>query len=325
MRLVDTITVGGLKISRIGLGAWQAGFRSWGSGYTRDDVISAYRYAFEYGVNFIDTAEIYGNGVSEEVVREAIKGYDVVVATKVAGFNTSEYRIFKSAEMSRRRLGVDVIDLYQLHWPPSIYTSLCRVMRSLEKLVDKGVIRYIGVSNFDGDLLKKAMECMSKYEIVSNQVQYSLVYRVIERKGLDLMKENNIALIAYSPLGKGVLAGKRVVDNRARRFDYVFQKASKDDELIMSLKELSERYGVSMASIALRWVVEKGGIPIPGVKKRSHVDAILDALDIKLSREDIEMLDTISMKYVDMPFSAVVSRLVPGFFVKIVTSFMRGV
>ncbi len=325
MRLVDTISLGGLKISRIGLGAWQAGFRSWGSGYTREDVISAYRYAFEYGVNFIDTAEIYGNGVSEEVVGEAIKGYDVVVATKVAGFHTSEHRIFKSAEMSRRRLGVDVIDLYQLHWPPSIYTSLCRVMKSLEKLVDKGIVRYIGVSNFDDELLERALECMSKYEIVSNQLQYSLVYRVIERKVLDFMKRNNIVLIAYSPLGKGVLAGKRVVDNRARRFDYVFQKAAKDEKLLRSLKDLSEKYGVSMASIALRWIVEKGGVPIPGVKKRSHVDAILDALDINLNKEDIELLDKASMKYVDMPFSAVVSRLVPGFLVKLVTSFMRGV
>ena len=325
MKTVDTIIVGGLKVSRIGLGAWQAGFRSWGSGYTREDVISAYRYAFEYGVNFIDTAEIYGNGVSEEIVGEAIKSYDVVVATKVAGFNTSENRIFKSAEMSRRRLGVDAIDLYQLHWPPSVYTSLCRVMRSLEKLVDKGIVRYIGVSNFDGELLEKAMECMSKYEIVSNQVQYSLAYRVIEKKGLDFMKRNNVALIAYSPLAKGVLAGKRVVDNRARQFDYVFKKAAKDDELINTIKDLSEKYGVPMASIALRWVVEKGGIPIPGVKKRSHVDAILDALDINLSKEDVKLLDNLSMKYIDMPFSAVVSRLVPGFMVKLVTSFMRGV
>ena len=307
------------------MGAWQAGFRSWGKGYSKEDVISAYRYAFEHGINFIDTAEIYGNGLSEEIVGEAIRGYDVVIATKVAGFNISEYRILKSADMSRRRLGVDTIDLYQLHWPPSIYTSICRVMKSLEKLIDKGIVRHIGISNFYGDILEKAVECMSRYEVVSNQVQYSLVYRVIERYGMDFMEREGIALIAYSPLGKGVLAGKRVADNRARKLDGVFRRASKDDDLLNNLKRLSEKYGVSMASVALRWIVEKSGIPIPGVKKKGHVNAVIDALEIRLGREDINLLDNLSMKYRDYPVSAIVPRLVPGFIVKVLTSLTGGV
>jgi len=315
-----------LDLGLIGIGAWQAGFKSWGGGYSREDVVEAMRYAFENGVRFVDTAEIYGNGVSEEVVGEAIKGFpDVIVATKLAGFNTGEDRIFKSAEMSRARLGVDVIDLYQLHWPPSIYTPLCRVLKSLEKLVDRGVIRYIGVSNFSDDLLEKALSCMSRYEIVSNQVQYSLVYRAVENGLTRFMEGRGIKLIAYSPLGKGVLAGKRVADNRARRLDKVFRMASKDDNLLSTVKSLADKYGVSMASISLRWVIEKGGVPIPGVKRKSHVDAILDAMELRLSVDDVKALDEASMKYVYLPFSNVVSRLIPNFMVRLVLSSMGGV
>ncbi len=129
-----------LKVSAIGIGAWQAGFKSWGKGYTREDIINSYRYAFENGINFIDTAEIYGYGKSEEIVGEAIKGYnDIVIATKVSGFRTSENDIVKAAERSIRRLGVRQIDLYQLHWPTPIYIDICRVIRRLEKKYITGI------------------------------------------------------------------------------------------------------------------------------------------------------------------------------------------
>ncbi len=317
----------GPELSPIGIGAWQAGFKSWGGGYTRRDVVDAYRYAFENGVNFIDTAEIYGMGLSEEIVGEAIKGYDIVVATKVAGYRTSPRDVEKAALRSRSRLGVDVIDLYQIHWPPAGigFGAICRVLRTLEDLVDRGVIRYIGVSNFDRPLLEKALLCMSRHEIVSNQIQYSLVYRRAENGFKGFMEERGILLIAYSPLGKGVLAGKTSVDNLARRLDPVFKKAARDAELQRVLAKLSEKYGVSKAAISLRWLVEKGSLPIPGVKRRVHVDAIIEAMGITLSRDDVALLDRVTEKYLDGEYRNPFPRLVPNILVRLVTRMTGGV
>jgi len=317
----------GPELSPIGIGAWQAGFRSWGGGYTREDVVDAYRYAFENGVNFIDTAEVYGMGLSEEIVGEAIRGYDVVVATKVAGFRTSPRDVEKAALRSRSRLGVDVIDLYQVHWPPAGIgmAPICRVLRTLEGLVDRGVIRYIGVSNFDRPLLERAMECMSRHEIISNQIQYSMVYRRVENGFKDYMEERGVLLIAYSPLGKGVLAGKTSVDNMARRLDPVFREASKDANLQDILARLSSKYGVSKAAIALRWLVEKGTLPIPGVKRRSHVDSILEAMEMRLSPNDMALLDRATQRYVDGEYRNPFPRWVPNILVRLVTVVTGGV
>ncbi len=317
----------GPELSSIGVGAWQAGFRSWGSGYTREDVVEAYRYAFENGVNFIDTAEVYGMGLSEEIVGEAIRGYDVIVATKVAGYRTSPSDVEKAAMRSRSRLGVDAIDLYQVHWPPAGigFGAICRVLRTLEDLVDRGVIRYIGVSNFDRPLLEKALECMSRHEIVSNQIQYSLIYRRAENGFKRFMEERGVLLIAYSPLGKGVLAGKTSVDNMARRLDPVFKKAARDVELQRVLADLSEKYGVSKAAISLRWLVEKGALPIPGVKRRGHVESILEAMRISLSPDDMALLDRVTQKYVDGEYRNPFPRWVPNTLVKLVTRATGGV
>jgi len=323
---MDVVRIGDLKVSPIGIGAWQAGFRSWGRGYTKEDLIDAYRYAFDHGVNLIDTAEIYGNGLSEEIVGEAIRGYsDIIVATKVAGFNVSRGSMLKSVERSRRRLGVDAIDLYQLHWPPSVFTDLCKVIRNMERLIDKGLVRHIGVSNFDERLLDKALKCLKKYEIVSNQIQYSLVFRYPDKALRKYMEDRGIALIAYSPLGKGVLAGKTKADNAARRMDRIFNMASKDSNLQDLLGRLSEKYGVSKASISLRWLIDKGAIPIPGVKNRNHVNSILDAMELRISGDDMAELDRATAKYINISFPSVAPRLIPNMFIKFVIGLMRGV
>jgi len=320
MTLDDYIRLGksGLKISKIGLGAWQAGFKVWGKGYTRRDLINAYRYAFDNGINFIDTAEIYGYGTSEEIVGEAIKGYDnIVIATKISGYRVSEHDIIKAADRSRSRLGVDSIDLYQLHWPPPIYNNLCKVLRRLEKTIDMGYVRYIGVSNFTYKLLKKAVECTRKHEIISNQIHYNLVYRVYEKDLIPYMREEGISLIAYSPLGKGVLAGKKKPTSNAQRMSLVFRRGAKDIELYENMKKLSSKYNVSMATISLNWIIKKGGIPIPGVKKRHHVDAILNALRIDLDSRDMELLDSQTIKYREGLDTFTIIRYIPAILQKI--------
>jgi len=314
-----------LKVSVIGIGAWQAGFKSWGKGYTREDLINSYRYAFENGINFIDTAEIYGYGKSEEIVGEAIKGYnDIVVATKVSGFRTSEDDIIKAAERSIRRLGVREIDLYQLHWPNPIYIDICKVIRRMEKTISEGYVRYIGLSNFTFKLLRKAYECTRKYDIISNQIQYSLVYRGYEIDLIPFMKRFKIGLIAYSPLGKGVLAGKTKPTSTAQRTSTIFHKASKDTILREKLEELSIKYGVTKAAVALRWIVDKGGIPIPGVKKIRHIDSILEAIKLRLREKDLKVLDEITSKYRENIETYPLIRFIPGTLQKVVFRLLGG-
>jgi len=313
-----------LNVSLLGIGAWQAGFRSWGKGYTKEDIIDAYRYAFENGINFIDTAEIYGYGLSEKIVGEAIKGYEVIVATKLSGYNTSRRAIEKSIRNSIRRLGIKSIDLYQIHWPPTIYSGVCKVIRILEDMVDKGFIRYIGVSNFSLKLLKKAIECTSRHDIVSNQIQYNLVYRNAENEIIPYMNKMNIELISYSPLAKGSLAGSVKADSLAKKSSNIFRRGVKAYDLHKILHELSIKYGVSKATISLAWIISKGALPIPGVKRKRHVGDIIKAIEIKLSNYEVNVLDQVSSAYISGNETFQLTRFIPGPIQKIFIWLVRG-
>lgn len=317
----------GEKISVIGLGTWQAGLKSWGRDYTLNDVVDAIKTGIEYGVNFIDTAEIYGNGRSEEIVGEVIKDYKerVFIATKVSGYNATAWGVYKAALRSRERLGVDVIDLYQVHWPPSIYTNLCGLAAALERLVDEGIIRYIGVSNFDLNTLEKLRECMSRYDIISNQLHYNLLYRNIEREVYPYLRQEGIELIAWSPMAKGALAGKFDVNTAARRMDGVFKRARDAVELFDVMRGLSLKYNCKMHQIALAWLVSKGALPIPGAKRRVQAMENAAAGDIVLSEQDIKALDKVTEKYVGSGIDRVMSRLVPNWLQKAVISIMGGI
>ncbi len=158
----------GIKISAVGLGTWQWGSREWGWNhlYKKSDVVAAFQKAIELGVNFIDTAEIYGRGKSEEILGEAVQGHrdDVVIATKVWPLNLSYGRLLKAAERSLRRLGVDVIDLYQVHWPNQL-VPMRSTMKAMKKLVQDGRVRAVGVSNFNLKRLKAAQEALAPFGI----------------------------------------------------------------------------------------------------------------------------------------------------------------
>lgn len=215
--------LGGLKASPIGLGAWQAGSKAWL--VDKAELIRAYRRAFELGVNFIDTAEIYGWGQSERLVGEAVRGYDVLVATKVAGFHWG--RVEKSARASLGRLGR--IDLLQLHWPPPAYAPFCKVIRELERLKEVGLVHEIGVSNFDETLLRRAFECLKRHEIVSDQIEYNLLNRAADRPEFKrAVEELGVKIIAWSPLAKGAVFGRWGPD-RARRTDSAIKRANTEE------------------------------------------------------------------------------------------------
>lgn len=314
---MKTTHIGDWRISPLGIGTWQAGSRMWGTSIA-DEAIEAIVEALSNGINFIDTAEIYGWGRSETLVGEALRRYggsDVLVASKIAGCNVRPEQIEKHAEASRRRLGIDAIGLYQLHWPPSIYTDECEVIWSLESLIDKGIAHMIGLCNYDWDELEKALYCTRKYEIVSDQVEYSLVQRAPERRLFETLKKHNMALIGWGTLAKGALAGKSRADNMARLLDPSFYYASKDWKLREVLNNIAKKHNVSTATIAIRWSIEKGAIPLVGIRRRRHVGSLVEATRISLTQEDLKRLDEVTRKYVTRGFTRVVSRVIPNILV----------
>ncbi len=305
------VSIGGLRVSVVGIGAWQAGMRAWGSSM-REEIVGAYHYAFDHGINFIDTAEIYGWGRSERVVGEAIKGYDVVVATKIAGCFFSPMWIEKRLRGSMERLGLDSIHLYQVHWPPSIYTRLCPGMRKLEELAAEGLIHEIGVSNFDAGLFEKAAACLEEKRIASNQVEYSLVQRAPEKRLFPVMKRYGARVIAWGPLAKGALAGKKRIDNIARLTDPRFHRARRDRVLQEALRRVAEEQGVSMATVAIAWVIAKGAVPIVGVRRKRHVDSLIEAAELNLSSDQLKLLDEASSRYIRGDITRVTLRIIPN-------------
>ena len=292
----------GIKISVLGLGFWQAGSRYWGfrGKDTATRVREIVEKAFENNIIFYDTAEIYGGGLSEKLLGEAIRNLkirdQVVVASKVAGYKHLTYSIIKSVEKINNRLGFKV-DLIQHHWPPPVYASICRVVNALEKAIDKGLASYYGLSNYNSKQLLKALECSRKYEPVSNQLQYSLGYRVVENKLVHIMRENKITLIAWSPLAKGALAGLGKPKVLAQKGDPVFKKVALDEKLQSTLDKLAEKYHVTRSAIALAWLIAKKAVPIPGTRRPERVNEYALATNIELSEEDVKLLDMITDKY----------------------------
>jgi diketogulonate reductase-like aldo/keto reductase len=262
----------GEKIPALGLGTWGIGGFNYPD-YSNDELaIEIIRFAVEIGMNFIDTAEMYGAGHSEELIGEAIKGIreKVFIATKVLPTNFRYEDVIKACERSLRRLKTSYIDLYQLHWPnPSI--PIKETMRAMEKLVNEGKIRYIGISNFSVEETVEAMNALSKYEIVSNQVEYSLLVRDIEKDLLDFCRKNKITIIAYSPLARGeLLKGKY----------YEF------------LSKIGKKYNKTAAQVALNWlIIKENVVAIPKAFSKAKIVENMGAYGWKLSDEDLKTID----------------------------------
>lgn len=315
-----------MKFSVVGLGAWQAGMKSWGKNYTRDDVIKAMNTSFELGVNFIDTAEIYGYGKSEFLVGEVLKRWkDVFVATKIAGYNARPRKIIKSVNSSLKNLGKDYIDLYQVHWPPSYYTSLCKVFRELEKLVDMGLIRYIGVSNFLRKDLENSISCMRKYEIVSNQIQYNLLFRPAEKDLIPFMKDIGMEVLAWSPIAKGALAGKKKADAVAKVTDATFLRVRKADNLLSEMGHIAKRHDISLVQVAIAWLTAKDVFPIPGAKRSSQARENALAGDIVLSDVEVKALDDVSKDFLRGKIRSIIPRYIPNILQETVIRLVGGI
>jgi diketogulonate reductase-like aldo/keto reductase len=254
----------GFKVPEIGFGTWQ--YRG-GS--------EPLRKAVELGAFLIDTAEMYG---TEEAVGAAIKGIrqKVFIATKVSGNHLRYDEVLRAADGSLKRLGIDTIDLYQIHWPdPAV--PIAETMGAMEKLVDAGKVRFIGVSNFYLKNLQEAEVCMTKQRIVSNQLKYSLLQRGIEEDTLPYCQKNRITVIAYSPLARGDLTKKSLLRNRSA---------------LGVLQKIASETGKTMAQVALNWSISKPGvIAIPKTDKVERVVEACESSSWKLSQAQLAALD----------------------------------
>ncbi len=295
------------KVSAIGLGSWQLGSKAWGYGrdFEKDIAIKIINAALDQGMNLIDTAELYAGGKSEEIIGEAIKERrdEVFIATKVFLHHMTTKGVVKAAQRSAERLGVKTIDLYQIHWPNPII-PLKGTIKALDKLVDEGKIRYIGVSNFSMKRLKSA-QALTKYEIVSDQVGYSLAKLNPEKELLPYVQETGVKIIAYSPLAQGMLTGKYTYANRLqhkgwRRMNTLFSPGNlkRAEPLLSKLREIGEKYGKVSAQVALNWLISNASvIAIPGAKSVQQLESNLGATDFQLNNSEIEELRELAKNF----------------------------
>lgn len=248
-------------VPEVGLGTWR--YRGG---------VAPLRRGMELDAWFIDTAEVYG---TEDVVGEAIRGQRdrVFLATKVSGYHLRYEQVLRAAEGSLKRLGVETIDLYQVHWPDRS-VPIAETMRAIEELVDAGKVRYIGVSNFSRREVEEAQASLRKHRIVSNQVEYSLIRRDIERDMEPFYQPNHITIIAYSPLAQGELFTKGPLKG------------------VEVLKAVAAEAGKTPAQVALNWCLSRPGvITIPKTDQVARVDENCGASGWQLTAAQVAALE----------------------------------
>ena len=301
-----------LKVSRLCMGGCPMGGYGWGGNILEKELIDAVNIAVDSGVNFFDTADVYGLGQSELTLGKALKGRrnDVVIATKF-GVHTAngktEYNnipgyIEQALKGSLERLGTDYIDLYQVHYRDS-KTPISVVLEKLEELRDKGYIRYFGLSNiFSNDVAELKLQ---KGKFVSFQDEYSLACRKNEEDMFTLSEELSLTPLTWGSLGQGVLTGKYDIntkfdanDRRSREIYVNFhgEKLKKNLEIVEKMKEISTENGKSIPSIAIRFILDyiKDSVVLVGVKRPSQILSNVEAFGWKLNDEQIDLLEKIS-------------------------------
>ena len=302
----------GLEITRVGYGAWAIGGGGWEFGWgpqVDDASIETIHRALELGVNWIDTAAAYGFGRSEEVVGRALKGLDerpyvFTKASLVPGpggrvlHSLKRDSILREAETSLRRLGVDAIDLYQIHWPiPE--EDIEEGWSAFVELKEQGLVRHIGVSNFDVAQLRRIQEVAP---VETLQPPYSLIAREIEDEILPFTAREGIGVIAYSPMGSGLLTGamtreriERLPEDDWRKRSEQFQEPllSQHLALVERLKTVAARHEVTPGAIAVAWTLTNAAVDaaITGFRRPDQVAPILAAADLELSDDDIATIE----------------------------------
>lgn len=299
-----------IDISPILMGTWQAGKRMW-VGIEDQETIQAIRAGFEAGITTIDTAEVYGEGHSERIVAQALSDVRdrVVYATKVFANHLKYEQVLEACHRSLKNLNTDYIDLYQIHWPSGTWNSaivpLEETLRAMNHLKDQGKIRAIGVSNFSRTQLEEA----SQYaRIDSLQPPYSLLWRQVEKETMAYCVENNISILAYSPLAQGLLTGKFGPDHQFAEGDHRTKNklfANKDhyqrvQAALNQLRPIAGHYHCSLAQLALAWLIAQPQTQaIAGARHQEQAESNAKAGDLHLSPEDLQAIDAIGRTVTD--------------------------
>lgn len=299
-----------LHATEMGVGAWAWGDRliwNYGRSYADQDVRNAFNVSLENGVRLVDTAEVYGRGQSERLIGEFLKETEVPVLL-ASKFMPYPWRINKSSLLralrsSLERLDVESIDLYQIHWPmPPISIEIW--MNELAEAIKEGLTRTVGVSNYNQSQMLQAYSALARHDVplASNQVEYHLLDRRIEKSGLlARCHELDVRLIAYSPLAMGLLTGKYSVTSpppgmRGRRATRILPKLPPLLKLMTQIGQ--DQGGKSNAQIALNWLICKRTMPIPGAKNAKQAEQNAGALGWRLTDDQVAALDEASAVFI---------------------------
>ncbi|HEX4009942.1 MAG TPA: aldo/keto reductase [Solirubrobacteraceae bacterium] len=302
----------GLQITRLGFGAWAIGGGNWEFGWgpqDDDESIAAIHHALAQGINWIDTAAAYGFGRSEQIVGRALAGLAErpYVFTKCSlpegpdrtvTHSLKRDSILREAEASLTRLGVQAIDVYQIHWPIPA-EDIAEGWAALAELKGQGLVRHIGVSNFDVEQLRRIQQ-IAPVETV--QPQYSLIERDVEREILPFAERERLGVIVYSPMGSGMLTGgmtreriERLPEDDWRTHDPRFNEPqlSRNLDLVARLTAVADRYGATPGAIALAWTLRNPAVDgaIAGFRRPDQVAPILAAADLDLTDQDIAQIE----------------------------------
>lgn len=299
----------GIEISAILMGTWQAGKVMW-TGIDDNEISRAIRAAYEAGITTFDTATVYGNGHSERMLGEALRDVRdrVVIATKVFAHSLAYDKVFKACHKSLKDLGADYIDLYQIHWPAGAFGSkkvpIEETMSALNKLKEEGKIRAVGVSNFSRDQLKAASEFG---RIDSLQPPYSLFWRQVETDAMPYCLENDIAVMAYSPMAQGLLTGKFGSDHAFEKGDHraknkLFQPDNYErvQAALKQLRPIAENRGITPGQLALAWITSRpNACAIAGARNAEQSVQNAEAGDLALTEAELAEMEAISRAVTD--------------------------
>jgi aryl-alcohol dehydrogenase-like predicted oxidoreductase len=298
-----------IQITPIIMGTWQAGKSGW-VGIEDEAVIQALRAALDSGITTFDTAEVYGNGYSEQIVAKALADVRdrAILATKVFANHLKYQQVIEACEGSLKNLQTDYIDLYQIHWPSGSFKTevvpIAETMQALNDLKQQGKIRAIGVSNFSRDQLAEAAQYGS---IDSLQPPYSLFWRGVERDTLPYCVEHSISILAYSPLAQGLLSGRFAADHqftegdiRAKNKLFQGETYQRAQAALDQLRPIADRYQCTLAQLALAWLIAQPQTnAIAGARQTDQAVQNAKAADVRLSAADLTAIDAIGRTVTD--------------------------